>query len=133
MLDRRARQIAVVFDDELAARNRLDKVEGALLDAAADEILQRACVKRKADYAAAAELLRHLQESMVELRKELRRREAHVSQAELLDFITGRRYTISPTSLANAMAGLPFIAWRHSAARCNELAPDVAVCRIKCS
>jgi len=126
-LDRRSRHITVAAEDELAAKNRLDKVEGALLDVGSDETLERACVKRKADYAAAAGLSRHLQESMVELREELRRREAHVSQAELLEFIASKRYTITPITLANAMAGLPFISWRHSAARCNELAVEVAV------
>jgi hypothetical protein len=51
----------------------------------------------------------------------VRRQEAHIAQSELLDFIGSKRYTLSPLSFANAMAGLPFISWRQSAARCRRI------------
>jgi len=40
------------------------------------------------------------------------------AQSELLDFLLDRRYELTPINLANAMAGLPHMAWRQSFKRC---------------
>ena len=44
----------------------------------------------------------------------------HFAREELVKFCTRRRYTIDPTSAANALAGLPCIGYRRSIDRCRE-------------
>jgi hypothetical protein len=117
-------QVAYAQAEEQSAKNRLGKVEGALVDVGPNNALKRACDKRRADYAVASRVLQDRQESIDRLRRELRGTEARISQLELLDFIASKRYKLTPVSLANAMAGLPFVTWRHSAARCLALAPS---------
>lgn len=56
--------------------------------------------------------LRTLSEHMTEIG-------AGFAQEELLNFILERRYKLKPLNFANAMAGLPYIAWRQSFKRCK--------------
>ncbi len=51
----------------------------------------------------------------------LRNQEAFFSQAALLNHIRGKRYSHTPRKLANAVAGLPEMNCRRSAARCAKL------------
>ena len=44
--------------------------------------------------------------------------EAGFAQQELMRFILEGRYELTPLNLANAMAGLPYMAWRQSFKRC---------------
>jgi hypothetical protein len=113
--------------DEERCREKLDRVLGALRDVGSDARLEAHGRKRKAEHDSSLASLESLCDMEHRLRDELHGREAYISQSELLLFITGKRYTINPGSLANAMSGLPFIGWRHSAARCNTLAPDYSV------
>lgn len=62
--------------------------------------------------------LSQCQQRLTGLQGALQRREAAFAQSELLDFIQSDRYTSTPLSFANAMAGLPAIRWRQSMARC---------------
>jgi hypothetical protein len=50
---------------------------------------------------------------------------AQLACEELLSFIREKRYTFSPLNLANAMAGVPEISYRRSAARCAKLPKDL--------
>ncbi|HWR35888.1 MAG TPA: hypothetical protein VN622_08485 [Clostridia bacterium] len=54
------------------------------------------------------------------LDKELQMREAHFAQNGILEFVKSSRYSMTPERVANAMAGLPLIGWRHSAQRCGK-------------
>jgi hypothetical protein len=44
----------------------------------------------------------------------------HFARREVLRFCNSHRYRLNPLSVANAMAGLPFIGWRQSAKRCRK-------------
>lgn len=46
--------------------------------------------------------------------------EAAVAQDELLSFLDKSIYKFNPRNLAHAVAGLPYIAWRHSFRRCGQ-------------
>ncbi|HXY50179.1 MAG TPA: hypothetical protein VEI01_12065 [Terriglobales bacterium] len=52
--------------------------------------------------------------------------EAGFAQEELLRFILEARYELTPLNLANAMAGLPYMAWRQSFKRCLPWACPIA-------
>ena len=56
------------------------------------------------------------------LSDELRDKEAGFAQAELLDYITKKKYARNPLGLANAMAGLPDLGWPQSHERCSKMA-----------
>jgi len=55
------------------------------------------------------------------LTEELRNKEAGLAQAELLDYITKKKYARDPLGLANAMAGLPDLGWPQSHERCSKM------------
>jgi len=55
-----------------------------------------------------------------EFDRQLKAREAHVCQSELLAYIHSKRGRIHPRKLANALAGLPTMNWRQSQARCRQ-------------
>jgi hypothetical protein len=48
-------------------------------------------------------------------------KEAGFCQSELVDFITLKKYARNPLGLANAMAGLPDMAWETSRGRCSKI------------
>ena len=48
-------------------------------------------------------------------------KEAGFCQSELVDFITLKKYARNPLGLANAMAGLPDMAWETSRERCSRI------------
>lgn len=54
----------------------------------------------------------------------LRSQEAFVYQSQLLDLLHSKRCAIEPRKIANGLAGLPTMVWRHSAARCSESTYD---------
>lgn len=106
--------------EERREQERLDSALNALKNSGPDERLEQLSNKRKQDHASAVALIRELTRSHEEISEVLRGREAYICQFELLDFLTSQRYTLAPLSLANAMAGLPLIAWRQSIKRCAE-------------
>jgi hypothetical protein len=74
-----------------------------------------------AKQASAYDLIRSLRAKLATVNLSIRAKGAYLSQAELLDFVRSKRYAITPLNLANAMAGVPFIAWRQSVLRCRNL------------
>ena len=104
--------------EEQEAKRTLDNLLGALKEHIPDvrmkrllESYQRRCVAAKAR-------VEDLRTRIDAAENGLREHGAYVAQSELLDFMGSQRYTLSPLSFANAMAGLPFITWRQSASRC---------------
>lgn len=61
-----------------------------------------------------------LQKKAQELREKLLDGEAGFARAEFVRFCRSNRYRLTPLNLANALAGLPHIGWRQSAARCRK-------------
>jgi len=55
------------------------------------------------------------------IEKEIKEKEAHFAQTELLRFVLSERYAFSPQTFANAAAGLPHMAWRTSMRRCSRV------------
>jgi hypothetical protein len=54
------------------------------------------------------------------LRAELKFAEANFIRREVFRFIKSKRYELNPLNLANAAAGLPYMAWRQSMRRCSK-------------
>lgn len=112
-------QTAIV--DERRERERFDNAQNALRERGSDQQLQRLCESRQKSFLAAEELRKDLEQRVEKSREDLKRQGAYICQSELLDFVVSKRYAITPLNLANALAGLPFISWRHSAGRCKKL------------
>jgi hypothetical protein len=55
------------------------------------------------------------------IEREVADKEAGFCQSELLDFINLKKYARNPSGLANAMAGLPDMAWETSRERCSKI------------
>jgi hypothetical protein len=64
-----------------------------------------------------------------ELVSKLEDQEAFFFRTQVLAFIKQRRYAVTPRSLANAIAGLPYMTARHSAERCAGLKSEIAELR----
>lgn len=107
--------------EERETAERLERALGALKDMGPDDQLQQLCEKRKRRRADISEKVQELRNRLEASEHRVRRQEAYIAQSELLDFIGSKRYTLSPLTFANAMAGLPFISWRQSAIRCRRL------------
>ena len=82
------------------------------------------------------EEIRRRQETLDQLQSEINRltiegrdldkksldQETYVYSSELLDYLRSRgRYAVNPQSVANALAGLPRMAWRQSHLRCSPM------------
>ena len=111
-------RLSLANQDLSIARDRLERARGALHDSVSDKLLRRMCEEREKAHSFAVEYARQLQDSLDELKEEQRSRGSYISQSELLEFIVRKRYKLTPLSISNAIAGLPFIAWRQSTARC---------------
>lgn len=61
-----------------------------------------------------------LRKKAQELQEKLLDGEAGFARAEFVRFIRSNRYRLTPLNLANALAGLPYIGWRQSTARCKK-------------
>lgn len=107
--------------EEREAKELLDNVLGALRDQLSDASTERALHSYQRRYTAAQTRVDDLRARIDTSENSLRAKGAYVAQAGLLDFIESKRYTLSPLSFANAMAGLPFISWRQSASRCVKI------------
>lgn len=55
------------------------------------------------------------------LEKQVTGKEAGFAQDELLDFVTSKEYARDPLVIANAIAGLPLMAWETSRTRCSQI------------
>jgi hypothetical protein len=60
------------------------------------------------------------------LAAELQQLEAAFAQSELLKIVRSSRYSYTPLHLANGLAGVPYIGWRHSVTRCSQNPCQVA-------
>jgi hypothetical protein len=78
-------------------------------------------VARRAALAPLEQAARDAKGAIERAETKLRNQEAFFSQAALLDHIQSKRYSHTPRKLANAVAGLPEMNCRRSAARCAKL------------
>jgi diguanylate cyclase (GGDEF)-like protein len=71
--------------------------------------------------------LKTVQSEAEALDKKLRDQEAYVYRSELLNFLFCAKHAVNPRSLANALAGLPWMRWRQSFKRCTGMAFNAAM------
>jgi len=120
------KRLRLAIEDEKATKVRLDSALSALRSSGSDSRFEQLCEERTRRHASAIESTQRLRSNHENMADTLRRTEAHISQAELLDFLISRRYALAPLALANAMAGLPLIAWRQSLNRCASSQPGTS-------
>ncbi len=91
----------------------LSEVSGAEQQVICDEIV----VHTRTLLHAGAECL-DLKSREKELEELVKDGEAHFARTEFLRLCTNKRYSLNPSNIASALAGLPFIGYRQSARRC---------------
>lgn len=99
-------------------RERLDKISPERRKAVAEILSQRNTLLAAME----ADVLK-VKSQRERVEKKLLDKEAYFCQVELLRFIREKRYGFNPLNLANAIAGLPDMAYRRSAVRCEKLPP----------
>jgi hypothetical protein len=57
----------------------------------------------------------------LDLKRNLQQQEAAFARIEVIRFVKSKRYKLSLHNVANAIAGLPYMGWRQSFARCSRL------------
>lgn len=105
------------YEDQRIPSEKLERAVHAVNANPGDERLQRLKAKHEQNHVSAQNQLGALREEGEKLEERIKQKEAFFAQSELLDFIRSNRYTLTPVSYAKAMAGLPYITWRQSAAR----------------
>jgi len=112
------------YEHQCKLQERLDRAKNALPQASSD--FQKAEIEklrgeRQEELRSFSEEYDKLQRDERNLNEQLLDQFGYIAQNELLSFIRSRRYSFSPLSLANAMAGLPNMCWRQSFKRCLKL------------
>lgn len=105
------------YEEQRLTSERLERAIHAVNAHRGDERLQKLKTKHEQRYASTQNQLAALKEASEKLEERIKQKEAFFAQSELLEFVRSNRYTLSPVSFAKAMAGLPWITWRQSAAR----------------
>ena len=106
------------------AKDRLERVEYALKEHPTDPVLLQQLKVRKQRFEKAHDAQQEITRRCDELRDSVGKQRAHLAQKKVLGLFGCKRYEMSPTGLANGMAGLPEIGWRQSAARCGKKEPS---------
>lgn len=84
------------------------------------KLVRKELVQRWKEEREASSEYKHLNEKEKSLRAQLKLAEADFTRREIFRFVKSKRYELNPLSLANAAAGLPFMAWRQSMRRCSK-------------
>ena len=90
-------------------------------------LLKRARKKYRKETARVVAPWRALSARRESLEQQLRDSEASFARKELLRFLKSKRYEITPESLANAAAGLPYMGWRQSMRRNKKKRSIIAI------
>lgn len=114
--------IKPLYDTEKArreAQENLQRVEWAFGQATKQtrRLVKRQRKKRRKEFAKAALAYRNVYQRERHLEMQVRCLEASFARLELSRFLKSKRYTLTPLSLANAAAGLPYMGWRQSMRR----------------
>jgi hypothetical protein len=115
--------------DELnrQAVEQLQRADWALMQLPREKVLllKRERKKRRKEAWKTLQRDRDLKDAIRDLEAQLKTLEAAFARHELFRFLKSRRYELTPLSLANAAAGLPYMGWRHSM-RKNAEVPSIA-------
>lgn len=103
------------------AEERLNRARAALTYATAEQrpLVETGLAQCEEQERQKREEQRLLYESEKIIRDKLRFGGARFARQELFQFLTSNRYELTPMSLANAAAGLPYMGWRQSMRRCS--------------
>jgi hypothetical protein len=110
------------------AEDRLHKLDGVFMQAhgRSRRIVKRARKQRRKElWKTSVEYLK-LADSEKRLKARQKSLEGSFARQELMRFIRSKRYDVTPLSLANAVAGIPYMGWRHSMRR-NANTPPVTL------
>jgi hypothetical protein len=83
-------------------------------------LLKRARKARRKEASTAMGRYRALDKIRSQLQVQIGDLEPSFARHELFRFLKSKRYEIKPDSLANAIAGLPYMGWRQSMRRCKK-------------
>jgi hypothetical protein len=110
------------------ASEHLRRADWALVQAPKNKrrIVKRERKKCRKEAWKAAMQLRTLSDAKHRLEVRLQELEASFARQELFRFLKSKRYELTPLSLANAAAGLPYVGWRQSMRRCTKASSIVA-------
>jgi hypothetical protein len=101
--------------------DNLHLLDGVLTQKPDRRSLKREQKKRRKEYSEAEQEARAFRGEWRELEEEERALEASVARQELFRFLKSKRYELTPLSLANALANVPYSGWRQSMRRCIKL------------
>lgn len=87
-------------------------------------IVQAQKEKRKEAWEAEKQL-RVISSSERDLRNQLKKQESSFGRQELFTFLKSERYELTPLSVANAMASLPYSGWRQSMRRITKISRNI--------
>lgn len=115
--------VPTAYDNREKCRQAFEKAERAMSDqlsaddkaAVLDQISRRG--QRLSDAQTEFDSLDRKQRELQELVLD---GEASFARDEFVRLCRSNRYRLTPTNIANALAGLPYIGWRQSAARCKK-------------
>lgn len=107
-------------DDILAKISEKIKARRERVSEEEREQIERVRNRRCRDFVRADAEYETLNRQRLDLEQKLPDGQAYFARAEMVKFCRSRRYTLKPLDTANALAGLPFIGWRHSVNRCSK-------------
>ena len=83
-------------------------------------LVKRARKARRKEAGSAMGRYRTLDKMRTQLEAQVRDLEPSFARHELFRFMKSKRYEITPESIANSIAGLPYMGWRQSMRRCKK-------------
>lgn len=109
------------------AAERLHRLDGVFTQAQgrSHRIVKRARKQRRKELRKSLVEHRRLTDAEKRLKTRLNTLEGSFARQELMRFIKSKRYEVTPVNLANAVAGIPHMGWRHSMRR-NVSTPPVS-------
>ena len=111
----------VSSEDVHKALERLQQARSALAQTMSrrdQKLVRKELFKRRKEAQQLTANNKELNDQHHTLRGQLKHAEASFARGEMFRFINSKRYDLNPLSLANAVAGLPFMTWRQSMLRC---------------
>jgi len=118
------RPMMAAQEEESAAEKRLNLVRAAMGQGQGTEeqltLVKEELEKSEKETQEKQEKYWNLMSQDNRLRERLRFDGGRFARQEMLHFLRSKRYELTPLSLANAVAGLPYMGWRQSMRRCSK-------------
>lgn len=110
------------WDAEISKQRAIEefqRVNGVIAQATSSKrrLIERVRNERQKEASIRSKEWQELSRLQEKLERQLRGLEARFARQEILRFCKSKRYELTPLSLANASAGLPYMGWRQSMRR----------------